>query len=425
MLDKFLSYIEEVLSVSKSDKFLLAVSGGIDSMVMADLFRRSGFDFGIAHINHSTRNGSSDKDMVFVAQYCSKHLITLHSKTLDYTKLSKGNFQKNARDARYKFFNSVLETNNYSLICTAHHKEDRWETFLMNINRKSGIKGLISLKAKEKNILRPLLCFEKAQIVAYASTNDVKYVHDISNDEDEYLRNFIRHNITPTIASRMDGFINNSSETIRHLESYQIMTSELIASAGIFILDDFGYKTINLNIIKNYSSASILLHSILDKEGFDISTVNDILSTNQTGACFLSKTHECLYNRGELICRPITIPIQIQIEIPQPGSFQLKDGRILTIAKSNNATAFSIDSKNIKWPITIRSIANGDKMTPQAMNGKTKSIKKICTDQKINRFVKEKLLVAISDNKIVMLIGHTATFTENKKDDLGYTISIK
>ena len=228
MLEDFLSYIESNLSVIREDKILLSVSGGIDSMVMLHLFRQLGYKIEVAHINHSTRNGESDKDMAFVEQYCEEKLIPFHAKILEYADLQKGNFQENARNERFAFLHKTATDQNCKWIATAHHKDDRWETFLMHLNRKSGIQGLTSLRSKENQIIHPLLIFTKEQIVNYGKNNNISFVHDKSNDSDDYKRNAIRNRITPEIVNLFPDFIKNVNQSINHLDETYDLIQELI-----------------------------------------------------------------------------------------------------------------------------------------------------------------------------------------------------
>jgi len=213
MLEDFLSYIVHHLSVNKTDKILLAVSGGIDSMVMLDLFRKCNFHIEVAHIDHSTRNGESSIDALFVSEYCQLHDISCHIKKLDYKILSNGNFQANARKERYSFFEEIMSASNINHLATAHHKDDRLETFIMNLNRKSGLNGLTSLRARNISIIRPLLNINKSDILEYAKKYSIKYREDSSNLEDDYTRNRVRHYITKSILEVFPDFISNSNHS--------------------------------------------------------------------------------------------------------------------------------------------------------------------------------------------------------------------
>ncbi len=429
MLEDFLSYIESNLSVIREDKILLAISGGIDSMVMLHLFRQLGFDIVVAHINHSTRNGQSDDDLAFVEAHCKEISVPFYSKTLDYQSLQKGNFQENARKARFSFLTEVQENQNCKWIATAHHKDDRWETFLMHLNRKSGIKGLTSLRAKNQQVIHPLLIFNKNQIVQYGNDHSVKFVHDASNDKDDYQRNAIRHRVTPEIIKLFPDFIENVNQSIGHLDKTSLLLREFIDHHE-FITNDSktNYSTIELDKIKAFHNKLELLYLILEGFGFNYGNAKEILDTSNTGARFESQKYEALFDRGTLIIRKKRNVESINLTIEGPGSYQLSKGKKLLVqldSSSKNEAHLFLDASKISWPLTIRSIRAGDKIKPKGMKGATKSLKKLCTDLKINRFVKEDLLVVCKEDTILQVIGIRSRYdytTADIKNALTFSI---
>ncbi|MDF1698170.1 MAG: tRNA lysidine(34) synthetase TilS [Saprospiraceae bacterium] len=409
MLEDFLSYISVNLSVNRNDKILLAISGGMDSMVMLELFRQSDFDIIVAHINHSTREGASDKDMNFVESYCLERGIEFFSKTLNYTTLSDGNFQENARHARYDFLKEVKQRCQCKWIATAHHQEDRWETFMMHLNRKAGLKGLTSLRPRENNIIRPLLGFSKAQITDYVSKNNVPYVHDISNDSDDYLRNSIRHAVTPTVLNLMPNFIENANASLHYLEeSHQLLQLLIEQSGYIQTHPKSGHHIVGLEEIKPLPLAESLLFHILEPFGFNLSTTRDMLESNSTGKRFDSFTHEALLDRSQLIVRKKYVHHPFTIHIEKLGRWSLPSSKELILDKPEEESQHSklwLDRTKIKWPLRVRSIQPGDKIKPYGASGITKTIKKICTDLKINRFEKEEMLVVCQGEEIIQIIN--------------------
>ncbi len=429
MLEDFLSYIESNLSVFREDKILLAVSGGIDSMVMLHLFRQLAYNIEVAHINHSTRNGKSDDDMAFVDAYCRENAIPFHAKTLNYEMLLKGNFQENARAERFSFLFEIKDSRNCKWIATAHHKDDRWETFLMNLNRKSGIKGLTSLRVKENQIIHPLLLFSKKQIIRFGKENNIRFVHDESNDSDAYQRNTIRHKITPEIVELFSNFIENANRSITHLDNTSSLLNELIDQHE-FVTQEWqtGHIHIALERIKTFNNKVGLLYFIIEGFGFNYSTAHDILLTSNTGTRFESKDYEGLFDRGNLIVRKKRASQKTNFTIDSPGTYYLQNGKKLLVkfdSSSQKASHLWIDSKKIKWPLVIRNIQPGDKFKPQGMKGATKSIKKLCTDLKVNRFAKEDMLVVCQEDIIIQVVGirnHCEYATVDIKNALTFNI---
>jgi len=202
-------------------------------MVMLDLFVQSGREIGVAHVNHSTRDGASDKDALFVKAYCQSKSIPYHEKILQYHELSQGNFQQNARAARYKFFYELCVEEGYTQIATAHHQDDRWETFLMNLNRKSGLNGLSSIAQQDGMLIRPLLRYSRKHIEMYAAEHQIDYREDLSNASDDYLRNRIRHHITPVVTEVFPDMIQHASASMDHMAASQKLITELISQLGL------------------------------------------------------------------------------------------------------------------------------------------------------------------------------------------------
>ncbi len=410
MLEEFLSYIVEELSVKKTDKILLAVSGGVDSMVMVHLFQQSEYYFEIAHINHSTREGASDSDEEFLHTYCASNEITLHSIKLDYATLAEGNFQQNARNERYRFFDSVMKKSDLNYLATAHHMDDRWETFIMNLNRKSGIKGLTSLKPKRDNIIRPLLNLRKKEIESYALKNKIPFVKDISNDSDDYTRNKIRHHITPITEEVLPDIILNTNQAISNLDHTDKMIQELVQASEIIKTNNYtGYEVLDLQKLKKFNTKDQIAYYILSPFGFTPSSIDDMISCSNTGAIFLSNSHEALYDREKLIIRKKEEQIKVHLILSSTGRYTLQDGRELLYGDNEpvslpTGVLYLNSSKHENKEVIIRSIEPGDRYYPSHMNGKSKSLKKHLTDLKIDRFSKAKTLVVEVDQKIIQLL---------------------
>ncbi len=208
MLKKFQKYIRSNNLLSKNDEILLAISGGIDSVVMLDLFDKSGINYAISHCNFKLRMFESDDDELFVRELAHKYNIDIYvnwTNTKEYAKDNGLSIQEAARDLRYNWFNQVCRHNNYSKIAVAHHQDDRIETFFINLSRGAGIKGLKSIPVIRDNIIRPLMFATRDEIESYAKEHMLEYREDSSNRKDYYLRNNIRHNLTPTL--NVPGFV--------------------------------------------------------------------------------------------------------------------------------------------------------------------------------------------------------------------------
>lgn len=405
MLEEFLSYIDVQLSVNRADKLLLAISGGVDSMVMVDLFYRAQWPIEIAHVNHSTRNGASDQDASFVKQYATDRDIPYHEKKLDYRIMSQGNFQENARNARYEFFRMLCGARSLAYIATAHHQDDRWETFMIHLNRKSGLSGLTSLDGRSGDIIRPLLQFTKSQIETYAKDNQLAWREDSSNSESNYLRNKVRNQVTPTIKEIFPNIIENANASIRHLTESKNLITDLVAHLELIRpVAEKSYVEVDIERIRSFRSSSQLLYTVTSTFGYTLADITDMLRSTQTGATYYSSTHETLYDRGRLLIRAKCDPLRIDEVLSQGSLYHLPDGRSIQYGNHHKQSDITIPTHKERSTITVRSVRDGDKYKPEHLKGKTKTLKKYMNDRKMNRYDREEQLVVEADGEIIRVL---------------------
>lgn len=401
MLSIFKNQLIKHLHIKDKTTFLCAVSGGMDSMVLLDLMIKSGYSIGVAHVDHNTRAGASTDDALFVATFCAQKNIPFFSKKIKNDELPKGNFQDAARSYRYTFFEDIAEQYAYHHILTAHHKDDRWETFVQHLAKSAGLTGLTSLRYVAGNLVRPLLPFTRQQIEEYAKTNDVSFVHDASNDTDYYMRNKIRHHITPAFESIFDDFINAANRSIHYLEKENNLLEELIHKSS-FIKSNGELLRIDCSLLDTYVHKETLLLKLLRKYSFSSSDVLDMLDAH-TGALFYTSTHEVLKDRTQLFVRPRQAVTRVNIKINNYGTYTLADGRIISISDNVSDTQ---SKHSTFFPFTIRTWRAGDHFRPAGMHGKSKKIKDFLTDKKLSRWEKEVTLVAEKESIIFQVIGH-------------------
>lgn len=405
MLEEFLSYIDTQISIRRHDKILLAISGGIDSMVMAELFQKAQCPIEIAHVNHSTRNGASDQDALFVKQYATDRHIPYHEKKLDYEILSQGNFQENARNARYEFFRMLSGTRSLAYVATAHHQDDRWETFMIHLNRKSGLSGLTSLDSRSGDIIRPLLQFTKSEIENYAKDNQLAWREDSSNSESNYLRNKVRNQVTPTIKEVFPNIIANANASIRLLTESKELIADLIAHLQLIRpLANKSYVEVDIERIRSFRSSVQLLYALMSTFHYTLADITDMLRSTQTGATYYSTTHEALYDRGRLLIRIRCEPVRVHEVLSLGCLCQLPDGRSVQYGNHPDQSDITIPAHEEHRTITIRSVNDGDKYKPKHLNGKTKSLKKYMNDRKMNRYDREDQLVVEADGEIIRVL---------------------
>ena len=419
MLSAFKNFTSVNKLINRDQKVLVTVSGGIDSMVMAHLFLKSGITFEIAHCNFNLRGTESDGDELFVKDFCHTNNIKCHCKrfdTLEYAEKNKISTQMAARELRYAWFNDLCQTHNIDLIATAHHQNDVAETMLINMVKGTGIAGIHGILPKQNNIIRPLLFSNKNEITAYANTNHINYREDSSNLKDTYWRNKIRHHVLPVF----DELNQNSIHAFYEL-SRKIQENEFLLNEKLTELKDKYTQTINgvLHLDKTilqHVSAKTILHFIIDEFGFNEANIEQIISNKrpETGSSFLSPTHELLVDRDTLIISVKTnIIMNKNIMVNEEtnhiqtnaGNFEIK--LISEAPPAYRKNCFYIDGNLAGLSFTIRNKQNGDKFTPLGMKGK-KLVSDYLTDKKINKFAKDLCLVmeSITTKDIVCVLPY-------------------
>ena len=286
-----------------SKKFLLAVSGGADSAVLSHLFRVSGFEFQIAHVNYHFRGEDSNLDQKIVQDFCKKNNIKFHLKDVsEEEKTEMKSLQNWAREVGYNFFFKHLKKENLDFIVTAHHLNDELETFIINLSRGSGIKGLSGIPKNENRILRPFLTFSKSEIYAFAEENNIDFREDKSNQKDDYLRNKIRNQIVPKMVEVFPNFLDQFSESLGYLDTVnQFFQEEIQKTFEEIFIDGNEYDfTLNKEIL--FQKHKTIIIEIIRKLGFTGIEIEKIMSA-ENGKFFRSSTHEITIKRKEIHCK--------------------------------------------------------------------------------------------------------------------------
>lgn len=419
MQKKFIQSLKILAPGFKDNRFLLAVSGGIDSMVMLHLFMSAELDFVVAHCNFKLRDEESDRDENFVCEFCSKHNIKLLVDVCDaseYAKDYKVSIQEAARETRYSYFFKLLNNSSCNYIVTAHNRDDVLETFFINLNRSAGIKGLASIPPKNELTIRPLLGFSRLEIETYAEEHGIKYVEDSSNAEDKYLRNRIRHHLLPLAEEIMPGFAKALQKSTQHLRSLSdSIEDELELRLEQYEMNDSEalLDIIPAELIDDPFAEQLLL-KIMHRFGFPTAIIDDVFLS------FFSNESKFFYS-GDL--RMIVRTDQLAItENPTKGEqefllFEDLSSNHLPFrieAKYANYTSISdiitnkkilqLNKKKLVFPLKIRRWRAGDKFTPLGMNGR-KKISDYLTDKKLTRTDKEQVFLLECENEITAILG--------------------
>lgn len=430
MRSSFLQFASSQYLFTPNDRILLAISGGVDSMVLLDLFCQitqikntntntpySELTIAIAHCNFNLRGEASDKDQALVKKVAAKKNITLHTKSFDtvaYAKKHKLSIEMAARELRYKWFEKLSEKYTYTLTATAHHKNDQAETFLINFTRGTGLRGLISLKPKTKKIIRPLLFATRKEIEEYAHKNAIEYRTDHTNNEEQYTRNKIRHSVVPVLQEINPSFIDKTSNTIDILRETYALYFQKVTEIKKDIISSFDIETlIAKNKLYALEQKKTILYEIISEYGFNEAQVKQALQWEfeEAGACIFSKTHE-LYNGrnylhiADIEHEPVKKTYSSLNELLECSYWKeiavIDISDSFSITKEPNTGLFDIDK--IQFPITVRNWQKGDKMHPFGMKG-SKKISDLLTDQKLSHKEKQQAKVMLSGNSIMWLIG--------------------
>ena len=415
MLTKFQYHIEQNFAQLKDKKLLLAVSGGVDSMVLLDLFYKLRFDICIVHCNFQLRGEESDADELLVREICQEGYIPYFIEsfdTLEFAKENKLSIQLAARKLRYDWFQEIISLG-FDYVLTAHHLDDNVETFLINFTRGTGLEGLTGIPAQNGNIIRPLLPFSREEIENYAQANQIQWREDSSNASDKYFRNKLRHNIVPTLKELNTGFLDSFQNTLHHLQQSESLVND--ASKLVFekVVEEKENKLeIHLKPLLEFQNYKAYLYQWLKNYGF--SAWNDIydLVEAQSGKQVFSETHILLKDREKLILSErneinksevfIIESIESKVNIP----LKLRFCKAVNIFETVSNCIF-VDESKIKFPLTIRKWQEGDYFYPSGMNGK-KKLSKYFKDEKYSLLDKENQWLLCSEDQIIWVIGKRA-----------------
>ena len=415
MLTKFQHHIKQNFPHLKDKKLLLAVSGGIDSMVLMHLFKQLNYDISIAHCNFQLRGKESDADEMLVKEICQDSYIPYFIEkfdTLEFAKENKLSIQLAARKLRYDWFQEIISLG-FDYVLTAHHLDDNVETFLINFTRGTGLEGLTGIPAQNENVIRPLLPFSREEIENYAKEYNIQWREDSSNASDKYFRNKLRHNIVPTLKELNTGFLDSFQNTLHHLQQAESLVND--ASKLVFekVVKEKGNQLeIHLKPLLEFQNYKAYLYQWLKAFGF--SAWNDIydLVNTQSGKQVFSETHVLLKDREKLILSErksinksevfIIESIESKVNIPLKLIFSRFSG-----GKNVNANCIFVDKDKIKFPLTIRKWQEGDYFYPAGMNGK-KKLSKYFKDEKYSLLDKENQWLLCSEDQIIWVIGKRA-----------------
>ncbi|MDQ1855876.1 tRNA lysidine(34) synthetase TilS [Chryseobacterium sp. WLY505] len=421
MLDQsaFTNQLKNLVHEPENHTYLLAVSGGADSMVLASLFRDLGqkikdsrFRFQVAHINYKLRGNDSDLDQKTVQDFCEKNHIKFHLyEVSEKDQKPENSIQLWARELRYAFFKQIQEKEKLEFLVTAHHLNDQLETFIINLSKAAGINGLSGIPSNDNKILRPLLDFPKKEIYLFADENTIEFREDLSNKKSDYLRNKIRNEVVPLLMETNDHFLENFRKSSLYLNQtkdfVQKQIQEIENNLTIF---NQNYKILSKEKLDQESD--FVKFEILKKYGFN--QEEEIPKIFQAGnnSSFFSKEYQLIVNRDELIFIDKSGKKEAQEEIVLIEHFDFSENRIsinLVDDIENNEEIhkefeWDFDAEKLQFPLLLRKQQDGDEFYPTGFSGK-KKVSKFFRDEKLSALIKEKTwLLCDSANHILGVI---------------------
>ncbi len=417
----FLAFINDNHLFDTTKRVLLAVSGGLDSMVMAELVHRIKQPFAIAHVHFGLRGADSDADALFVENKANDYGVPFHLTHFDTAALAdarKVSIQMVARELRYNWFARLIREHGYTGVATAHHLNDVLETMLFNLTRGTGLAGLHGIARYQDGVVRPLLFATRAQLAAFADEQALAYREDSSNAEDKYARNRIRHHVVPVLTELNPGLWQTLPHTLERLRAAEVlMQTELARSWRETTVQRGAQTLLPAAVLTGLPEPVFHLTEWLKPFGFTADQTGKMVDclTKPVGQLFTSATHRVMHERDGLVLESLPVPANYEIYLPDwpqtpilvPERFTLT---VEVIPKSipfeplaDPAIAY-LDADKLQFPLNIRLWRQGDRMRPLGMGGH-KLVSDVLNDMKLSRTEREQTAVLVSGHEIAWIIG--------------------
>ncbi|MFZ1786208.1 MAG: tRNA lysidine(34) synthetase TilS [Ferruginibacter sp.] len=454
LLEKFKAYIKQHNLFQPKDKLLLAVSGGVDSVVLCELCKQAGYDFAIAHCNFQLRGEESNRDEEFVITLAKNYGVEVLAKKFDtekYAAENKLSIQVAARELRYKWFDELLNKMKSDLhaevancqpptaywLLTAHHANDNIETLLMNFFKGTGIGGLHGILPKQGNLMRPLLFAKKEELTAFALANNLRFVEDASNASDKYTRNYFRNQLIPGLQKVFPQVEENLLQNIDRFREIAQLYQQAVNETKKKLLE-FKGNEIHIPVLKLLKTKALktILFEVIKDFGYTAQQTDEVvgLLQSETGKYVQSATHRIIKNRNWLIIAPNENTEAGIFLLEKEGHLEFAEGRlhlkkIVNIQSPilHNPLAAQLNAAEIKYPLILRKWKPGDYFYPLGM-AKKKKLNRFLSDLKFSVTQKEKTWVIEMDKKIVWVVGlridDRFKITDNTKDILQISLTV-
>ncbi|MFT3903962.1 MAG: tRNA lysidine(34) synthetase TilS [Niabella sp.] len=417
LLQRFEEHIKQLDLFTKKDKLLLAVSGGLDSVVLCDLCAAVHYTFAIAHCNFQLRGEDSLRDENFVRDLAARYNVPFfvtHFDTKQYAEQHKLSTQEAARVLRYDWFEGLIKEQGFDYLLTAHHADDNVETVLMNLFRGTGIRGLAGMRDRNGHLVRPLLFSKRSELEAYLDEHQLTFVQDESNLHDDYTRNYFRNTLLPGISKVFPAVQDNLIGNIERMkEAEAILGQQLQQLKKKLLKQDGDSWRLPVLLSQKAVSPKTVLYEIVREYGFSSAQSAEVFSLLDSGSgkFVLSATHRILRDRKHLIITPLPKVVETTTVINGAGEYACSFGKLHIVEMDADKTPISddagiacVDAALIRYPLLLRRWKTGDYFYPLGM-AKKKKVSRFLIDKKLSLADKEKVWVVEMDKKIIWLVG--------------------
>jgi tRNA(Ile)-lysidine synthase len=418
MQHEFEKYLTGTCHGTVNDKYLLAVSGGIDSVVMVHLFHLSGINFAFAHCNFHLRGEESDGDQQFVedlAKRLNRPCYVRDFETKSFAVQQGVSIQMAARNLRYTWFGNLAEEHGYKYVAIAHNQNDIIETVLLNFARGTGIRGLTGIKPRLGKVIRPLLFASRHEIQQFAELNSLSWREDSSNAQIKYIRNRIRHEIIPEFEIINPSFVQNAVNTIGRLEQSEQLLDHLLAIIRKSVCTELPDRTlIHIDELQKFPAVESLLFELLRPFGCSQPNVKSLMESFNaiSGKRFITHTHSITRDRSQLIITKNILPDNSEILIDSDITFISRPVRLTFTLLINNDFLIpaerryaALDGDKISYPVTLRRWKPGDSFHPLGLKG-SKKISDYLINNKIPLPDKQHIWILETGGKIAWVVNH-------------------
>lgn len=422
MLNKVKQFIAEKHLLKADCLYLVALSGGADSVVLLLVLKELGYSIEAVHCNFHLRGEESLRDEQYCKGLCERENIPLHIAhfdTKEYADLHKVSIEMAARDLRYKYFFQLKDDLQAAAICVGHHKEDSVETILINLLRGTGLSGMMGISPDANSIIRPLLSVSRQEIEQYLEERKVNYVIDSTNMIDDVVRNKIRLNIIPLLKEINPSVNDAILTTAQHLTDANIILQDsLEKTVKKGVLQSGESIKIDLSVVKSFPVPTYFLFHVLKPLGFTTTQIEEIgrHTDGQTGQIWTSTTHELTHDRGFIYVYQRQKEGRSKLVLPEKGRYVFDDKCSVRLSETDireeEGTVFSrnplvadLDASLVRFPLTLRCTQEGDRFVPLGMQG-SQLVSDFLTNLKRNRFEKRDQMVLVdAADEIVWVVG--------------------